>query len=91
VGQLTPCTYAFPIVDDGKVIDRSMINVIVHSGTGERSLIVRDDQGDCSQGWQLTANNEVLLCPATCDDVQIDAEATVNVTFGCTSLTEPPK
>jgi hypothetical protein len=78
-------------VDDGMTIDQNKINVIVHSGTGERSLIVRDDQGDCTQGWQLTANKEVLLCPETCQDVQIDAEASVNVTFGCTSLVVPPR
>jgi hypothetical protein len=88
VGQITPCTFTLADPPPGEVLDQSKINIIVSSGA-QHSLIVRDDVGDCSQGWQLTADKEILLCPDTCSQVKSDANAKVNVLFGCGSLMEP--
>jgi hypothetical protein len=88
VGQITPCTFTLAEPPPGEELDQSKINIIVSSGA-QSSLIVRDDVGDCSQGWQLTADKEILLCPDTCNQVKSDANAKVNVLFGCGSLMDP--
>ena len=67
---------------------KNKINIIVSSGA-QSSLIVRDDVGDCTQGWQLTPDKEILLCPDTCNQVKSDSNAKVNVLFGCGSLMDP--
>ncbi|MGC4093608.1 MAG: VWA domain-containing protein [Polyangiaceae bacterium] len=87
IGIVTPCTYSIPTTSG--TIDPTKINVIL-SSSGQSNLIVRDDVGDCSQGWQLTANNEILLCKDTCDSARATG-ASVDVVFGCASLQEPPK
>jgi hypothetical protein len=54
------------------------------------TLIVRDDVGECTKGWQLTPDNHILLCPDTCATVQADPMVNVDVMFGCESPTKPP-
>ena len=88
VGVVTPCTYTVPTPASG-TIDPKKINVILTSNN-QSTLIVRDDVGDCTQGWQLTSNNEILLCKDTCDQAR-STGMTVDVLFGCESLQEPPK
>jgi hypothetical protein len=88
VGVVTPCTYTVPTPVSG-TIDPKKINVILTSNN-QSTLIVRDDVGDCTQGWQLTADNEILLCKDTCDQARSTGMA-VDVLFGCESLQEPPK
>jgi hypothetical protein len=88
-GVVTPCTYTFPSSATG-TIDRNKINVVL-TASGQSQLVVRDDVGDCTQGWQLTANNEILLCKDTCAAAQMDPNISVDVVFGCESLQEPPK
>ena len=89
-GAITPCNYTFPPPPSGQTIDANLINVILTSSSGSQ-LAVRDDQGDCTQGWKLTTGNEIQLCPDTCKAVQQDASISVDVVFGCSSLATPPK
>ncbi len=89
VGQITPCTFSFAIPPAGQTIDPKNINVIINS-SGQSSLVIRDDMGACTQGWQLTPDNEILLCPDTCAQVKADSGASVDVVFGCGALTEVP-
>lgn len=88
VGQITPCTFTLADPPPGEILDKSKINVILGSGA-QSSLIIRDDVGDCTQGWQLTADQEILLCPETCSQIKSDADAKIEVLFGCGSLMEP--
>ncbi|MFZ5891120.1 MAG: vWA domain-containing protein [Myxococcota bacterium] len=88
VGVVTPCTYTVPTPTSG-TIDPKKINVILTSG-GNSTLIVRDDVGECTQGWQLTPDNEIMLCKDTCDQAR-SAGMVVDVLFGCESLQNPPK
>ena len=87
-GQVSPCTYTFAEPPAGRTIDEDEINIVIEY-EDERTLVVRDDVGDCSDGWRLTDNNEILLCPTTCNTVQLDPNITVRVTFGCESYTGP--
>lgn len=88
-GVLTPCTYAYPEAPPGQTIDSNAINVIVKKADGTTSLIVRDDHGDCTEGWQFGDGNEVVLCPETCSDVQLEPTTTVELAFGCGSVAVP--
>jgi hypothetical protein len=90
VGQITPCTFTLAEPPPGEILDPTKINVILGSGA-QSSLIVRDDVGECSEGWQLTADQEILLCPETCSQIKSDADAKIDVLFGCGSLVEPPR
>lgn len=89
VGLVSPCRFAFAEPPNNQEIDAGKINVVLSDG-GQHTLIIRDDQGDCSEGWQLAGGNEVLLCPDTCERVQSDPSMTVTLAFGCRSYTEPP-
>jgi hypothetical protein len=46
---------------------------------------LRDDNGDCSEGWQLDSDQQIILCGATCERVQNDMQAHVELLFGCAS------
>lgn len=89
-GAVAPCRYTFAEPPPGMTIDPKKINVVLNSSQGQ-VLIVRDDVGDCSEGWQLTSNREIQLCPDTCDRVQSEAGMVVDVVFGCESLITPPR
>jgi hypothetical protein len=89
LGVVSPCTFSFAEPPPGQVIDREKINVLLSDDDGD-TLVVRDDTGDCGQGWQLTANNEISLCADTCEAVQANPGTSVDVTFGCRSFREPP-
>ena len=42
-----------------------------------------------SEGWQLDSQNQIVLCDATCAEVQADARATVKLLFGCAAGNVP--
>ncbi|HET9956524.1 MAG TPA: vWA domain-containing protein [Polyangiaceae bacterium] len=91
VGQVTPCTFTFAEPPAGQEIDPEKINVISTNSTGSHSLIVRDDVNNCKgEGWQLTGDQEIKLCPTTCSQVKADVGATIDVVFGCGSIPLPP-
>lgn len=77
------CTFAVPEPPDGEEINPDLTNLIITWGSGTNSLILRDDIGTCTDGWQFNAAGEVELCGATCDEVKLDAQASVSLNFGC--------
>jgi hypothetical protein len=83
-GQINTCTYSVPPPPDGQEIDLSKVNLIVTAGD-ESQLVLPDDMGDCSEGWQLNADQQIVLCADTCTRVQQDGGATVKLLFGCAS------
>lgn len=89
LGVVSPCSFSFAEPPDGMTIDPNKINVLLSDGN-EDTLIVRDDVDDCTEGWQLTSDNKILLCANTCERVQANPGITVDLTFGCKSFREPP-
>jgi hypothetical protein len=89
LGVVSPCTFSFAEPPPGQAIDPQKINVLLNDDDGD-TLVIRDDSGDCTEGWQLTADNEILLCADTCETVQANPGTSVDVTFGCRSFREPP-
>jgi hypothetical protein len=89
LGVVSPCSFSFAEPPDGMEIDPDKINVLLSDGD-ENTLVIRDDVGDCTEGWQLIGNSQILLCPDTCEQVQSNANISVDLTFGCKSYREPP-
>lgn len=84
IGEIGQCTYALPVPPDGQVLDLQAVNLILHTSAGSK-LVLPDNQGDCTEGWQFDADNNVVLCSTTCAEVEGDAVARVQLLFGCTS------
>jgi hypothetical protein len=83
VGQIIDtCTFAVPPAPDGQTVDPGLTTLIVQSSSGA-TLILPDDTGDCTEGWNFNAAGQVELCPTTCNRVKGDASATVQLMFGC--------
>jgi hypothetical protein len=89
LGVVSPCSFSFAEPPDGMEIDPNKINVLLNDGEKD-TLVIRDDVDECDEGWQLIGSNEILLCPATCEQVQSDPNISVDLTFGCRSYREPP-
>jgi len=88
-GALKQCEYPVNPPADG-VLDPMKINVLVESGN-QSTLLLRDDMGDCSEGWQIVGD-KVRLCGDSCDKANADANATISVIYGCgSSMGEVPK
>jgi hypothetical protein len=77
------CTFSVPETPDGETIDQNRTNVIVTRGDGTIALILPDNSGACDEGWRFTDDGNVELCEASCNDVKVDAKASLSLTFGC--------
>jgi hypothetical protein len=84
IGQIGQCTYALPTPPAGETLDLGAVNLIIHTTNGAK-LVLPDNQGDCSEGWQFDADDNVVLCEATCAELEGDTEARVELLFGCIS------
>lgn len=80
-----PCSFEIPSDAPSGTIDASKTNVIIEWGSAAPELVIRDDQGDCSEGWRVADNGQLELCGATCDRIKNDAAARVTLSFGCMS------
>jgi hypothetical protein len=83
-GQINSCTYAIPDPPAGQTIDLTQVNLMVTSADGTQ-LVLPDNQGDCTEGWQLNDEGQIVLCADTCNRVQGNASARVQLLFGCAS------
>ena len=84
-GQINSCTYAVAAPPAGQTIDMNKVNMMVTYGDGTTELVLRDENGDCGVGWQLDADDQIVLCGDTCNRVQGDTGAHVELMFGCAS------
>ena len=87
-GQVVSCTYSLPTPPTGKTLNAEAVNVVLTGSSGTTELVLRDDTGDCSEGWQY-ANNQVVLCEDTCNRAKSDAGGRVALHFGCSSNSLP--
>lgn len=85
--QTATCTYDIPPPPDDKtIVDMTKLQVMVtDTDTNETTLILPDSNGDCTVGWQVSADSkQVVLCPESCSQVQGMATVKVDLVFGCT-------
>ncbi|MBN1612472.1 MAG: VWA domain-containing protein [Polyangiaceae bacterium] len=86
-GSVVSCSYPIPEPPAGETIDPNEVNIVYTSGEGS-VLILRNDQADCSVGWQYaTDGTGIVLCSETCSAVSQESSATVELFFGCESKT----
>jgi hypothetical protein len=90
------CEWAIPAPPMGQTLQVGLVNVqYTPSTTGVAETVLhRDDASACAtnEGWHYddnTAPTKVLACPATCDRLQADATAKIDVLFGCETLDGP--
>jgi hypothetical protein len=77
----TDCSYGLPEASSGP-LDYDLINVRYYQGGSTPLDLVRRSPANCSEGWRY-AGNSIELCPATCERVQTDPSARIQVLFGC--------
>lgn len=92
VARPLPCSYRIPESTPERPFDRSLVNVIRTSGSGEALLLPYvGDEGvsNCpsdGRGWYYDrpdAPRQVRLCPAICEADDVDPDARVDIQLGC--------
>ncbi len=91
-GAALGCEFVIPPPPNGMDLDPDKVNFsYTPHGVGMPKLLLRaDDLVDCNgkPGWYYDNNGiptKIILCPASCATVQADANAKVDVLFGCKS------
>jgi hypothetical protein len=79
------CTFTIPAPPAGQSIDPNLTNLIVTSASGASKLVLPDNMGACTEGWQFDGTDKVVLCSQTCSEVKGDTGAHVQLVFGCST------
>lgn len=83
------CEFVLPPPPTGEVLDIAKVAVNFTPGAGTATQVPKaDNAADCKNGpgWYYDDNNaptKIILCSASCSTVQSDAQAKVEVLFGC--------
>ena len=96
--SLIACVYDIPPAPGDEEIDYDEVNVEYTPKQGDPAepiYYVPGGEQDCGAngGWyydNVQAPTQIVLCPATCDYVQMSVEGSVSVKFGCKTLIGPP-
>jgi hypothetical protein len=87
------CNFEIPPNPTGEQIDPGKVNVEFLLN-GMRNEAGKDPDGQCNtDGWVFDDDDnpqEVILCPDLCDRIQADANAQVDIEFGCTTRVLDP-
>jgi hypothetical protein len=79
------CTFTIPPPPSGQSIDPNLTNLIITSASGASKLVLPDNMGACTEGWQFDGTDKVVLCSQTCSEVKADTGAHVQLVFGCST------
>jgi Mg-chelatase subunit ChlD len=89
------CEVPIPDPPDNETLDPDFVNVnYTPGGVGmAQKLPKKDSKADCGAGggWYYDDPDEptkILFCPTTCDTIQADQAAKVQVGFGCKSIAD---
>jgi hypothetical protein len=92
------CSWMIPQPPAGETLDPNRVNVEFIDGDDQRTLFGRvDSAADCANvenGWyydNAMQPTEVLVCPQTCNWIQGQAGAKIDIQFGCATEVAPPK
>ncbi|MFO0564644.1 MAG: hypothetical protein U0263_03220 [Polyangiaceae bacterium] len=90
------CAWDIPPAPAGQTFNPNMVNVNYTQGGGgsPQPIFHVDKSTDCGTqgGWYYDDNTnpkQVLVCPSTCAAIQADANAKVDVLFGCATIDVP--
>jgi hypothetical protein len=90
VGTVARCDYSLPTAPGGQRLDLNRINVISTPAGGDPTILPRSNDPNCTDGWRLDQNNNVVLCSNTCDQVKANPANSLEVLYGCASVGGPP-
>jgi hypothetical protein len=88
------CEFRIPEAPSGEALNYSAVNVQVATSGGGDLLYYVASADDCgrSGGWHydvdpaIAAPTKVVLCAASCDDLQGDPSASVELALGCSTV-----
>jgi hypothetical protein len=89
------CQWSIPSAPAGQSFDRSKVNVqYALAGNAPMSLLQVPSAADCAAraGWYYdnpADPKQILVCPAACDMLQNDVQASFEVLFGCETQLAP--
>jgi len=83
--SVVSCDYAVPAAPAGQTIEPAQIVLEYIHGDGTYSLILQNTSTTCDKGWQFTdaTNSQIHICGVTCDAIQNNSAAQLNLVFGC--------
>ena len=87
--QVASCSYSVPLPAQGQTLDLDKINVILTTAAQEYYLMLRAGSSDCTEGWYLDGDKNVVLCSDTCKQIRSDNPASLNLLFGCATFANP--
>jgi hypothetical protein len=87
--QVTSCSYSVPLPPQGQALDLDKVNVILRTSTPEYFLVLRAQSSNCTEGWYLDTDNNVVLCSATCQQIRADSLTSLHLLFGCATFGNP--
>jgi len=96
-GQVLDCDFAMPLPKPGLAVDKALINVnYTPTGGAKTTLPQVTDEAACpaTGGWYYdnpSAPTRILLCKSSCDQVTVDAKASLDILLGCATTTQVPK
>lgn len=91
------CGWKIPPAPAGETFDKSKVNVQFTAGDGQQTTFGKvGSAAECgpSGGWHYDNEQNptmVLVCPETCKAIQADAQAKIDVQFGCATKLGTPK
>jgi hypothetical protein len=101
-GEVMTCDFKLPEPDgDAGDVDYGKVNVEYTPGSGAKQTIyyVESEAGcdPATGGWHYDKDptqatpTRIIMCAKTCETLQADANAKVDIAIGCKSVTAPPK
>ena len=87
VNTLVECEWEIPPPPEDEVFDKALVNVKYTDSSGKETRY-KKVVGDCQneQGWfydDEESPTKVMVCPATCEEIQTDTKAKIEIIFGC--------
>jgi hypothetical protein len=94
-GKALSCDFEVPDSNGGGQINPNQVNVTLTAGGATNSFFKVESADDCdsSSAWYYDNNanpTRMILCQAACDQVLSQADASLEIVFGCATTTTPP-
>ncbi len=78
-----PCSYTVPTPPPAATLDLDAVSLIYY-GSGGLSLVRQNTTEPCQYGWHfLPGREQIEICDGTCQKIQCDPQARVELLFGC--------
>jgi hypothetical protein len=89
-GETLPCSFAIPDKVEKGQVDPRHVNVEITPGGGSLATLPQNaDCGDDGLGWKYddpADPKQIILCPKSCDKLQSDYAARVDILLGCVTI-----